>query len=142
VSLNPGERTINQSQNGTVTWQIQNLGNAPVILQTLYIRWPLSSPRLHLNGVEMNGNSIWNSNYSDKVCPAGTICASLPAPSWSGFPSDRTIGANSTTNLVVLYSRQLETGTYYLEAKFDDMNSGVGCTLLTESVQYTTQSGP
>jgi Flp pilus assembly protein TadG len=141
VSLSFDERIINQSQNGMVTWQIQNLGTSPVILQTLYIRWPYSTPKLHLNGVEMNGHSIWNSNIGDKDCPAGTICASLPAPSWAGFASDRTIAPNGTADLVVLFSRQLEAGEYYLEAGFDDQGSGKGCSLLTVSGQYTVQSG-
>jgi hypothetical protein len=148
VSINFSELNINQSQNGMVTWNIQNVATSTptnpksVILETLYIRWPYSAPKLHLNGVKMNGYSIWNSNYEDKVCPAGTICASLPAPSWSGFPSDRTIGANSSANLDVLFSRQLETGEYYLEAKFADLYSGVECPLITISGQYSTQSGP
>jgi Flp pilus assembly protein TadG len=136
VSLAFDERIINNSENGMVTWEIQNNGSSPVILQTLYIRWPLDSPRLHLNGVEMNNQSIWNSNYEDKVCPAGTICASLPAPSWSGFASDRTIAAKSSANLVVLYSRQLEPVDYYLEALFQDQGSGANCSLLTQAGQF------
>ena len=140
VSLGFDERLINHSENGVVAWQIQNLGISPVILQTLYIRWPYDTPKLHLNGIEMNGQAIWNSNVEDKSCPAGTICATLPQPSWSGFASDRTIDPNSTANLVVLYSRQLETGEYYLEASFQDLGSGSNCSLLTVSGLYTTPS--
>jgi hypothetical protein len=143
VSIGFGERTINQSQNGIVTWQIENYGTAPVILQTLYIRWPYNAPKLRLNGVEMSGHSIWNSSVEDKVCPAGTVCVTLPKPSWSGLGSDRTIAPNGgTADLVVVFSRQLETGEYYMEAGFDDQGSGVGCTLLTVSGQYSTQPGP
>jgi hypothetical protein len=139
VSFGFDERLINQSENGMLTWQIRNAGSSPVILQTLYIRWPLDSPRLHLNGVEMNGQSIWNSNTEDKVCPVGTICATLPTNTWSGFDSDRTIQPNgSSANIVVLFSRQLELGDYYLEARFQDQGSGANCSLLTQPGQYTT----
>ncbi len=91
----------------------------------------------------MNSQSIWNKNAEDPVCPPGTLCASLPAPpsSWSGFPSDRTINAGSYADVVVLFSRQLETGGYYLRAGFDGQ-SGAACPVLTVSGQYTTQSGP
>ena len=141
-SISFSELTVNQSQNGMVTWHIQNMGTAPVILQTLYIRWPYGAPKLHLNGVEMNGYSIWNKNYEDQVCPPGTVCASLPAPSWLGYASDRMIAPGGAADVVVLFSRQLQTGEYYLEAGFDDQGSGVGCSLLTVSGQQPTQPGP
>ena len=141
VSFGFGERLINQSENGMVKWQIRNNGISSVILQTLYIRWPLDSPRLHLNSVEMNNQAIWNSNYEDKTCPNGSICASLPAPSWSGLASDRRITPGSTANLNVLFSRQLEAGEYYLEASFQDEGSGANCTLLTQSGSFSTPSG-
>jgi Flp pilus assembly protein TadG len=141
VSLGFDERIINHSESGTVIWQIQNLGTAPVILKTLYIRWPYDAPKMRLNGVEMNAHSIWNSSDEDKVCPDGTICVTLPQPSWAGFDSDRTIAPSGTADLAILFSRRLEAGEYYLEASFDDQGSGAGCSLLTVSGQFTVESG-
>jgi hypothetical protein len=141
VSLKFDERIINHSESGTVIWQIQNLGTAPVILQSLYIRWPYDAPKMRLNGVEMNAHSIWNSSDEDKVCPDGTICVTLPKPSWAGFDSDRTIEPGDQADLVVLFSRRLEAGEYHLEASFDDQGSGAGCSLLTVSGQLDVDPG-
>jgi Flp pilus assembly protein TadG len=140
-SLSFGQTVINV--NGTLTWQIQNMGNTPVTLQTLYIQWPYNSPKLRLNEVDMNSQSIWNKYAEDLICPPGTVCASLPAPpsSWSGFPSDRKINPGQTATVVVVFSRQLEVGVYDMRAGFDSQ-SGVGCPSLTVSGQVSTQSGP
>ncbi len=141
-SLSFGQTAINV--NGTLTWRIQNMGNTPVVLQTLYVQWPYNSPKLRLNEVDMNNHAIWNKNAQDTVCPQNTLCASLPAPpsSWSGFPSDRTISPGQYANVVVLFSRQLEVGGYYLRAGFDDQQSGAACTSLTVSGRVSTQPGP
>jgi Flp pilus assembly protein TadG len=108
-----------------ISWSLTNLGNTNVLLTSLVLDWPDNRPSTKVNIIRLV-NRIWSGMADNSL----SVCDTC----WNqGLPSDRTITAASSQNLVVKYTRDLYSGDYAFTATFTNLATGGTCTVATQA---------
>jgi hypothetical protein len=121
----------------SVTWNITNTGADAVRMVLTSLVWPNNvSPLPRVSDIQVDGIDVWtNSPGIDIppliVCEASEGCAELYN---AGLPGNRQLNGGQTVEIKFIFSRELPSGPYSVNATFLNLTYGGKCSASNATV--------